>query len=249
VSLELGAAGVFLVLVLTVNLASLLLARAAAREREFAVSRALGANRIAAIRAMVIEGGLLGLVGGVTAALAGTWGVRLLVALAPLDLPRRGTIALDWSVAAVGVGVGVLLGVIAAMLPATWAARVSIGSLVAAGAVRGAGGSVRMRRGMVVTQVALSLVLLSAGGLVVRSFERLLAADPGFRSAGVLTFFAAMGPRLFPEAADAVAFQERVKDRSCHPPRRHGRQRDASSITRHRADRWASRSPRRKRFL
>jgi putative ABC transport system permease protein len=77
--------------------------------------------------------------------------------------------------------------------------------------VRGAGGSVRMRRAMVVTQVALSLVLLSAGGLVVRSFERLLAADPGFNPDGVLTFNAAMGPRLFPKAADALAFQDRLE--------------------------------------
>lgn len=207
----LALAGMFLVLVLTVNLASLLLARAAEREREFAVSRALGANGIAVVRAMVIEGGLLGLVGGITGALAGTWGSRILVALAPLDLPRRETIALDWGVAAVVVGVGTLIGMIAAAVPAAWAARVSLASLISATAVRGAGSPGRMRRGIVVLQVALSLVLLSTGGLVVRSFERLLRAEPGFRPEGVLTFYVAMGPRLFPNGADVLAFQDRVE--------------------------------------
>jgi putative ABC transport system permease protein len=94
--LTLGLAAVFLVLVLTINLSSLLLARAAEREREFAISRALGANGSAVVRAMVIEGGILGLMGGAAGALVGSWGARMLVALAPLDLPRRNEIALDW---------------------------------------------------------------------------------------------------------------------------------------------------------
>lgn len=209
--LTLGLAAVVLILVLAVNLSSLLLARAAEREREFAVSRALGANGSAVVRAMVIEGGVLGLMGGVAGALAGSWGARMLVALAPLDVPRRHEIALDWSVAAVVIAVGFVLGVIAAALPAAWASRASLASLLAVSGVRGAGGSQRWRRGIVVAQVALTLVLLSAGGLVARSFERLLAADPGFSPAGVLTFRVAMDPLLFPETADAYAFQDRVE--------------------------------------
>ena len=96
------------------------------------------------------------------------------------------------------IAVGLVLGVIAAALPAAWAWRASLTSLLAT-SVRGAGGSQRLRRGIVVAQVALTLVLLSAGGLVARSFERLLAADPGFTPAGVLTFRVAMDPRLFPK--------------------------------------------------
>jgi putative ABC transport system permease protein len=207
--LTLGLAALCLVLVLTVNLSSVLLARAAERDREFIVSRALGANGSAIVRAMMIEGGMLGLMGGVTGALTGSWGARMLVALAPVELPRRNEIALDWNVAAVVISVGLLLGLIAAALPAAWALRASLSSVLAAG-VRGAGASQRLRRGIVVAQVALTLVLLSAGGLVARSFERLLAADPGFKPAGVLTFTTAMGPRLFPTAAAAYAFQDRV---------------------------------------
>jgi len=210
--LTLGVAGLVLLLVLTVNFASLLLARAAQREREFAVSRALGANRSAVVRAMVFEGALLGVAGGATGALLGSWGARMLVALAPLDLPRRDEIALDWRIALLVILTGLIVGGVAAALPSLWAARVSLATLIAPSAVRGSAGPQRLRRGVIVAQVALTLVLLCAGGLVARSFERLLAADPGFRPAGVLTFAVAMGPRLFPKEPEAFAFQERVEN-------------------------------------
>ena len=207
----LGLAGVFLVLVLMVSLASVLLARAAQREHEFAVSRALGANGAAVVRAILFEGGLLGLGGGIVAALAAIWGMRTLIALAPLDLPRREAVAVDAGIAAVVVGLGVLLGLLAAVAPATWAARASLSSLLASSAVRGGGGHGRMRRAMVVAQVTLSLVLLSAGGLVARSFERLLRADAGFRPEGLLTVRVRMPPEFFPTAADLLTLQERFE--------------------------------------
>ncbi len=208
----LGVAGAFLVLVLMVNLASLLLARAAQREHEYAVSRALGANGVALVRATVFEGGLLGGLGGALGALAAIWGARTLAALAPLDLPRRDAVVVDWSIAAVVVGAGVLLGILAAIAPATWAARSSLSSLLASSAVRGGGGHGRMRRGMVIVQVALSLVLLTTGGLVARSFERLLVADPGFDPEGVLTVRVPMPAQLVPEATDVMVLQDRVDD-------------------------------------
>ena len=106
VLIALGLAGAFLLIVLTVNLASLLLARAAARERELAVSRAVGANSTAIVRAMLTEGLFLGLAGGVTGAIAGWWGTRLLATLAPTTLPRLETLALDGRVAVVVVAAG-----------------------------------------------------------------------------------------------------------------------------------------------
>jgi putative ABC transport system permease protein len=209
--LVLGAAGVLLALMLMVNLASVLLTRAAQREPEFAVSRALGANDAAIMRATLLEGAALGLIGGVLGALAATWGAHALVSLAPLDLPRREAIAMDWRIAAVVVGLGALLGILAAVVPAVWAARTSLSSLLSSSAVRGGGGQGRMRRGMVVAQVALSLVLLSSGGLVVRSFERLLRANPGFRPEGVLTMLVRTPPEFFPDSTDVIAFQDRVQ--------------------------------------
>ena len=176
----LGFAGVFLVLVLVVNVATLLLARASKREQEFAVSRALGANGAALMRATLLEGGLLGLwaASGARSSASGEH-VRSSRSLHSIFRDARRS-SLDWSVGAVVIGVGALLGLLAALVPALWAARTSLASLLASSAVRGGGGHQRMRRGMVVVQVALSLVLLSAGGLVVRSFEQLLRANPGF---------------------------------------------------------------------
>jgi FtsX-like permease family len=126
--LVLRFAGVFLVLVLMVNLGSVLLARAARREHEYAVSRALGANGAAVARATLSGGAILGLIGGVAATVAATWGARTLIALAPLDLPRRESVALDFRIGVVIIGLGILLGLVAA-IPALWASRVTLSSL------------------------------------------------------------------------------------------------------------------------
>ncbi|HEY6418831.1 MAG TPA: FtsX-like permease family protein, partial [Candidatus Binataceae bacterium] len=206
--LALSFAAFFLLLVLTVNLASLLLARAAEREKEFAVSRALGASGPAIVRATLAEGTLLGFLGGVAGALAGIWGTRLLVALGPLDLPRRETIALDWKIALIVVVVGALLGLSAAAVPAVWSARISLSSLLSASATRGGARAGRMRRSLIAAQIALSLVLLSTGGLVVRSFERLVFTDPGFRSAGVLSL--RLSTIVFTKEQDAASFLDRT---------------------------------------
>jgi putative ABC transport system permease protein len=205
-----GAAGLVLLFMLMVNLASVLLARAAQRERELAVSRALGANTTAIVRATLLEGGLLGLAGGALGTLAAIWGARALVALAPLDLPRREAIAIDSSIGATVIAVGGLLGLLAAAAPAVWAARASLASLLAGSAVRG-GGQGRWRRGMVVAQVALCLVLLASGALVLRSFERLLRTDPGFRPEGLFTMRLRVSSEFFPKQSEAFAFQDRVR--------------------------------------
>ena len=207
----LGLAGGFLVLVLMVNLATLLLARASQREQEFAIARALGANPVALVRATLFEGGLLGLWGGGLGALAAVWGTRVLVGLAPMDLPRRDSIAVDGGIAMVVIGVGLILGLLAGTLPATWAARASLAALLRNSAVRGGGGHGRLRRGMVVLQVAMSLVLLASGGLVVRSFARLLRADPGFDPEGVLTLRVPMPGQFVPDTVAAYALQQRLQ--------------------------------------
>jgi putative ABC transport system permease protein len=209
--LVLGVAGVFLVLILMVNLASVLLSRAAQREHEYAVTRALGANTGAVVCSTLAEGAILGVLGGIGGTIAAIWATRSLIALAPLDLPRRAAVAVDWRIGFVVVGVGLLLGIFAAIPPATWAARASLSSLLASSAVRGGGGHGRMRRGMVVVQVALTLVLLTTGGLVVRSFDRLLRADPGFKPEGVITIRVPMPAQIVSEGAQAFALQERLE--------------------------------------
>jgi putative ABC transport system permease protein len=207
----LGLAGGVLVLVLMVNLATLLLARAAGREREFAVSRALGANPVALVRATLLEGGLLGAAGGALGALAAVWGTRALVTLAPMDLPRRDLIAMDSTMALAIIGIGLLLGLLAAALPATWAARSSLAALLRNSAVRGGGARGRLRRGLVAMQVAMSLVLLTAGGLVARSFQRVLQSEPGFDPEGVLTLRVPIPEQVAPDTTTAHAIQQRIQ--------------------------------------
>ena len=206
----LGLSGVFLVLVLAVNLATLLLSRAAQREREFAVSRALGASSAALVRATLFEAGLLGAIGGVGATFVASWGTRMLIALAPVDLPRRESIAVDWRVAFAIIAIGTLLGFAAGAAPAFWATRSTLATLLRNAAVRG-GGHGKLRRALVVVQVALGFVLLSTGGLVARSFERLLRSNPGFDPAGVLTMRVPIAQWRFSSNAEAVAFDERFQ--------------------------------------
>jgi predicted permease len=206
----LAAAGLVLALMLLVNLATVLLARAAQREHEYAVSRALGADSLAVTRATLLEGALLGLAGGAAGALLASWATRALIALAPQDLPRREHIALDGGIALTVIGAAALLGLLAAAAPAAWSARASLQSLLASSAVRGGGGHGRMRRAMIVAQVALSLVLLCSGGLVVRSLDRLLRADPGFRPEGLLSVRIRTPPEFYPKWPDAIVFQERL---------------------------------------
>ena len=208
--LVLAAAGIVLVLVLMVNLSTLLLSRASRREKEFAVSRALGASSSAVAGATLMEGALLGTLGGLTAALAAVWATKGIASLAPLDIPRREFIAMDWPTGILVVAVGTVLGFVAAMAPAIWATRSSLATLLGNTNVRGGGGHGTMRRTMVVLQVALSLVLLSAGGLVVRSFNRLLQAKPGFRAEGVLTAFIPMPAARIPDSLDVLSLQTRL---------------------------------------
>lgn len=207
----LGLAGLLLVIVLMVNLATLLLVRGGQREREFAIARALGADQMAVVRATLLEGGVLGLMGGAGGALVAIWGTRALVALAPMDLPRRDAITLDAGTAAVVVTVGAALGLLAGALPAGWATSTRLSTLLSSTAVRGGGGQGRMRRGMVVVQVALALVLLSAGGLVVRSFGQLLRIDPGFEAAGVLTLRVPVPADQYPDATAINALHDRIE--------------------------------------
>jgi predicted permease len=143
--------------------------------------------------------------------LAGIWGTRVLLAIAPANLPRRETIALDAGVAVVVVGVGLLLGLLAAAAPAMWAARASLTSFPSRTTAGGAAQSGRTRRTLIVVQVALSLVLLSTAAVVVRSFEQLLTADPGFNPDGVLTFRVGISDGVFPNDTAAYAFQDQVE--------------------------------------
>lgn len=206
----LGVAGGAVALMLLVNLASVLLARAAQREHEFVVSRSLGADDVAVMRATLLEGAWLGLLGGALATAAAVRGTRELTALAPLDLPRRDSIVVDWQSAVVVMGAGLAIGLLAASVPALWMRRRSLSSTLAHGPVRGAGHSL-LRRGLIVAQVAISLMLLGSGALVVESLERLLRADPGFKPQGLLSFLIRTPPEFIHKMDEVYAFHDRLQ--------------------------------------
>ena len=177
----LGAVGLVLVIA-CVNVANLLIARTAARRRELAVRTALGAGGSRLARQLVIENIMLtglGAVGGVALA---TFATRIMLALVPGQLPRADDVAIDWRVLSTAAACALLAGTVFGIAAAEYARRGSVASALGAGSVRATAGARRAagRRLLVGAQIALSLVLLVAAGMLGASFITLQHVDPGF---------------------------------------------------------------------
>jgi putative ABC transport system permease protein len=179
----------FVLLVACVNVANLLLARAAAREREFAVRSALGAGRARIIRQLLIESIPLGLLGGGTGLLLAYWGLELMRSLLPASLPRHNTISIDGRVLGFTLLASVLTVMVFGLLPAFQTARDGVREALNEGGRGGTAGRrrSRLRDALVVMEMALALVLLVGAGLMLRSFARLQQVDTGFSATNVLT--------------------------------------------------------------
>ncbi|MBX3744794.1 MAG: ABC transporter permease [Verrucomicrobiae bacterium] len=207
-------------LIACANVANLLLARATARSREFALRTSLGAGRVRILRQLVTEGLLLSLVAGGLGLLLGRWGVTAIVALAPSDLPRMAGISMNSTVLAFSLVIAVGTGLVCGMAPAISAWRTDLNEVLkehGRGLTEGFRRN-RIRSALVVGEIALSLVLLAGAGLLLRSFAMLYDVDPGFQPSNLLTANLALPERKYPTAAiQAATFQRIVAEASALP--------------------------------
>jgi predicted permease len=193
----LGAVG-FVLLLACVNVANLLLARAAARQQELAVRLALGARRGRLLRQLLTESLLLALLGGASGVLLGRWLLKGLLSLAPSDLPRLATVQLDSGVLLFTAGITLATGLLFGLLPAWHATRTELhGMLKQAGRAVGVSGArQRVLNTLLVVEVSLALLLMTGAGLMARTMYRVLQEEPGFRPDHLLTLrFDLSGPR------------------------------------------------------
>ena len=204
----LTAAVTLLLLIGCANVASLLLSRAMARRRELAVRAALGAGRSALVRQLLTESLLLSCAAGVGGILLGALADRVLVAWAADRLPQGIPVGIDGGVLLFAVAVSVLSGMLTGIFPALQLARADLNSTLRAEG-RGLSGSrarARLRSLLVVGQIAISMVLLIAAGLLARSFAHLLATDPGFAPDHVLAMDISLPTTKYSQPTQQIDF-------------------------------------------
>ncbi|MFZ0691356.1 MAG: ABC transporter permease, partial [Acidobacteriaceae bacterium] len=170
-----------------VNVINLLLARSAQRRGEFAVRAALGASKQRIVRQLITESLLLALLGGALGLGVAVAGVRALIALSPPGLPRVDAITVNALAFAFAFAMTTFIGVVAGLVPALHVSREEVRARLDQSSRRTVGGHAWTRRALVVTEVALALILLVGAGLLLHSMRRLLAVDPGFNPAHLLT--------------------------------------------------------------
>jgi putative ABC transport system permease protein len=198
----LSAAVGCVLLIACANVSNLLLARAAGRRAEVAVRSALGASRRRIVRQLLAESLVLSLVGGVLGVLLAAWGVRVLAATVPEDLPRATNISVNVTVLTFSLIVTIAAGFVFGVVPAVYASTPDLSAFLKD--ARRDGGSIpgrrRFARALVAIEVALALMLLAGAGLAIRSFDRLNRVDPGFDPTNVLAVNVALPDARYPEA-------------------------------------------------
>jgi putative ABC transport system permease protein len=206
------AAVVVVLLIACADLANLMLTRAVTRQREMAVRTALGAGRHRLIQQSLVESAALSACGAVLGLFVTRWVVAALISAAPATLPRLQEVRLDLRVLGFTAVLSIATAILCGLLPALEASRSGSGEALKEGGRTGSAGP-RQRRifGTLVTaQFALAVVLLVGGGLLVRSFTRLLGVDPGFRAERVLTLATSLPANAYPQGTDVRSFYTRL---------------------------------------
>ena len=220
----------FVLLIGAINIANLSLARASARRRELATRLALGASRFHVARQLMIEAGVPAALGGALGLVLGAAILRGLAWAGMDTLPNAATSGMDAATIAFIAAVSAIVAMLIGLAPAMAAGAVTINQVLGEGSRFGTGGrSTRLfRRGLVVTQVALSVVLLIAATLLLTSFRHLLNVDGGFDATGVVTGTVFPPPSRYPDAPAVVALSERILDRVPHDAGRGSRRDDVA---------------------
>jgi predicted permease len=212
--LLLGAVG-FVLLIGCINIGNLLLARATDREREIAVRLALGASRWRLLRQLMAESMLLTVTGAGAGLAFAYWTTDVLVALMPKDIPLFHEVGVNTPVLGFTLGLAVLTGLVFGILPAVSRSRADVNGALKEGGRTGMQGLEQhgLRGALVVTEVALAMVLLVGAGLLLRSFQRVVETDPGFRPERVLTASLNLPESQYKEDAQTKSFYQQLMRR------------------------------------
>ncbi len=202
-------------LIACANIANLLLARSSARQREIAIRTALGASRGRIVRQLLTEAMLLSTTAAITGTVMSLWGIEAILSLSRETLPRAYEISVDTRVLGFTVAIALLTSVLFGLTPALQASKINLSESLKEGS-RGLSGGQRsnhVRSVLVVSEVALSMVLLIGAGLMIKSLAGLLKIDPGFKSDHTLTMNIALLGSKYPSASQQIAFFQNVTHR------------------------------------
>jgi predicted permease len=210
--LLLGAVGLVL-LIACANVANLLLARGAARQKEIAIRAALGASRSRVARQLITESVLLGIAGGIAGVFLAVAGTKTLIGVVPGSLPRASSISVDWRALVFALTASILTGIVFGLAPAWQALRTDVQESLQEGSHGSKLGHRRTQRLLAVAEIALALILLIGARLTLRSMAKLLEVQPGFDSHSVLSFKVFLSPSEYPTGEQVHNFYRHLEEK------------------------------------